>query len=77
MLLAIGWATTVECESTRPRAPLMEPGICMGDGSSTEDAKSAGISPLRLRVGRVSHPLVDCAVLGVGAPHRGFPQRAQ
>ncbi len=29
----------------------MEPGICMGDGSSTEDAKSAGMSPLRLRVG--------------------------
>jgi len=29
----------------------MESGICMGDGSSTEDAKSAGMSPLRLRVG--------------------------
>ncbi len=29
----------------------MEPGICMSDGSSTEDAKSAGMSPLRLRVG--------------------------
>ena len=29
----------------------MEPGICMGEGSSTEDAKPAGISPLRLRVG--------------------------
>jgi hypothetical protein len=29
----------------------MEPGICMGDGSSTEDANSAGVSPLRLRVG--------------------------
>ena len=29
----------------------MKPGICMGDGSSTEDAKSAGMSPLRLRVG--------------------------
>jgi hypothetical protein len=29
----------------------MEPGICMGDGSSTEDAKSAGMSPFRLRVG--------------------------
>jgi hypothetical protein len=34
-----------------PGPPLMEPGICMGDGSSTEDAKSAGVSPLRLRVG--------------------------
>jgi hypothetical protein len=44
-------ATTVECESTSPGPPLMEPGICMGDGSSTEDAKSAGMSPLRLRVG--------------------------
>src|SRR5215203_3183717 len=31
--------------------PLMEPGICMGDGSSTEDANSAGPSPLRLRLG--------------------------
>jgi hypothetical protein len=31
--------------------PLMEPGICMGDGSSTEEANSAGVSPLRLRVG--------------------------
>ena len=29
----------------------MESGIYMRDGSSTEDAKSAGMSPLRLRVG--------------------------
>ena len=29
----------------------MEPRIYMGDGSSTEAAKSAGMSPLRLRVG--------------------------
>jgi hypothetical protein len=29
----------------------MERGICMRDGSSNEDAKSAGMSPLRLRVG--------------------------
>src|SRR5512132_929721 len=29
----------------------MEPGIQMRDGSSTEEAKSAGMSPLRLRVG--------------------------
>jgi hypothetical protein len=29
----------------------MEPRIYMGDGSSTEAAKSAGMSPLRLRLG--------------------------
>ena len=29
----------------------MESGIYMRDGSSTEDAKAAGLSPLRLRVG--------------------------
>jgi hypothetical protein len=35
-----------------PRAHLMESGIYMRDGSSrTEDTKSAGPSPLRLRVG--------------------------
>jgi hypothetical protein len=35
-----------------PRAHLIESGIYMRDGSSTtEDAKSAGPSPLRLRVG--------------------------
>ena len=52
MLLPIGWRhhRGVQ-ESTSPEPPLMEPGICMGDGSSTEDAKSAGMSPLRLRVG--------------------------
>jgi hypothetical protein len=40
-----------EVREHEPVVPLMEPGICMGDGSSTEDAKPAGISPLRLRVG--------------------------
>jgi hypothetical protein len=47
-----GGATTVECESTRAQGPLMESRIDMSDGSSTtEDTKSAGPSPLRLRVG--------------------------
>jgi hypothetical protein len=34
-----------------PKGPLIESGIYMRDGSSTEDAKAAGLSPLRLRVG--------------------------
>jgi hypothetical protein len=76
MLLAIGWRHHRGVRAHEPGAPLMEPGICMGDGLSTEAAKSAGMSPLRLRVG-VSHPPVDRPVLGVGAPRRGFPQRAQ
>jgi hypothetical protein len=47
-----GRSTTVECESTSAGAHLMESGIYMRDGSSkTEDTKSAGPSPLRLRVG--------------------------
>jgi hypothetical protein len=50
MLLAIEWRHHRGVQETS-RRPLMEPGICMGDGSSTEDAKSAGMSPLRLRVG--------------------------
>ena len=51
MLLAIGWRHHRGVREHEPGPPLMEPGICMGDGSSTEDAKSAGMSPLRLRVG--------------------------
>ena len=50
MLLAIEWRHHRGVREHEP-GPLMEPGICMGDGSSTEDAKSAGMSPLRLRVG--------------------------
>ena len=50
MLLAIEWRHHRGVQETS-RGPSMEPGICMGDGSSTEDAKSAGMSPLRLRVG--------------------------
>ncbi len=47
-----GSSTTVECESTSAGPNLMESGIYMRDGSSrTEDTKSAGPSPLRLRVG--------------------------
>ena len=45
----------------------MEPGTYMRDASSTEDAKAAGMSPLRLRVGVFLILLVDRAVLGVGA----------
>jgi hypothetical protein len=51
MLLAIGWRHHRGVRAHEPGAPLMEPGICMGDGLSTEAAKSAGMSPLRLRVG--------------------------
>jgi hypothetical protein len=50
MLLAIEWRHHRGVQEHEP-GPLMEPGICMGDGSSTEDAKSAGMSPLRLRIG--------------------------
>ena len=47
-----GSSITVECESTSAWPNLMESGIYMRDGSSkTEDTKSAGPSPLRLRVG--------------------------
>jgi hypothetical protein len=47
-----GSATTVESRAREPRAHLMESRIDMSDGSSTtEDTKSAGPSPLRLRVG--------------------------
>ena len=46
----MGGATTME--AARALGPLMESGIYMRDGSSkTEDTKSAGPSPLRLRVG--------------------------
>lgn len=56
-------------------ANLMESGIYMGNESSTtEDTKSAPV-PVASAGGRVSHPLVDCAVLGVGALHCAFPQR--
>jgi hypothetical protein len=48
----LGSATTVEVREHEPRAHLMESGIYMRDGSSaTEETKSAGPSPLRLRVG--------------------------
>jgi hypothetical protein len=54
----------------------MEPGICMGDGSSTEDAKSAGMSPLRLRVGVFLIllwivPFWALALVSNGSPLRG------
>ena len=51
MLLAIGWRHHRGVREHEPGAPFDGAGICMGDGSSTEDAKSAGMSPLRLRVG--------------------------
>jgi hypothetical protein len=52
MLVAAGWRPTVECGArTSLTAHSMESGIYMRDESSTEDAKSAGLSPLRLRVG--------------------------
>jgi|SRR6188472_322724 len=43
--------TVIECGRTSHTAHSMESGIYMRDGSSTEDAKAAGLSPLRLRVG--------------------------
>ena len=51
MLLAIGWRHHRGVREHEPGGPFDGAGICMGDGSSTEDAKSAGMSPLRLRVG--------------------------
>jgi hypothetical protein len=52
MLLATGWLHHRGVRAHEPRANLMEWGIYMRDGSSTtEDTKSAGPSPLRLRVG--------------------------
>ena len=75
MLLATGWRHHGEVREHESGHP-MEPGTYMRDASSTEDAKAAGMSPLRLRVG-VFLSAVDRAVLGVGALHRGFPQWAQ
>jgi hypothetical protein len=52
MLLATGWLHHRGVRAHEPRAQLMESGIYMSDGSSTtEDTRSAGPSPLRLRVG--------------------------
>src|SRR5215216_2583496 len=52
MLLAAGWLHTRGVRAHEPRAHLMESGIYMSDGSSTtEDTRSAGPSPLRLRLG--------------------------
>jgi hypothetical protein len=52
MLLATGWLHHRGVRAHEPRAKLMERGIYMRDGASTtENAKSAGPSPLRLRVG--------------------------
>ena len=52
MLLATGQLHHRGVREHEPRAHLMESGIYMRDGSSrTEDTKSAGPSPLRLRVG--------------------------
>jgi hypothetical protein len=52
MLLATGSLRHCGVREREPRAHLMESGIYMSDGSSTtEDTKSAGPSPLRLRVG--------------------------
>ena len=51
MLLATGWRHHGGVREHEPRAHLMEPGTYMRDASSTEDAKAAGMSPLRLRVG--------------------------
>jgi hypothetical protein len=51
MLLAAGLHHR-EVRAHEPRAHSTESGINMHDGSSrTEDTKSAGPSPLRLRVG--------------------------
>ena len=56
----------------------MKSGIDMSDGSSkTEDTKSAGPSPLRLRVGVFLILLWIVPFWGLGALHREFPQRAQ
>ena len=56
----------------------MESGIYMSDGSSTtEDTKSAGLSPLRLRVGVFLILLWIVPFWAVGGAHRAFPQRAQ
>ena len=47
-----GGSITAMCESTSPGTHSTELGINMRDGTSaTEDTKSAGMSPLRLRVG--------------------------
>jgi hypothetical protein len=52
MLSATGWFRHRGMREHEPKAHLMELGIYMRDGSSrTEDMKSAGPSPLRLRVG--------------------------
>ena len=52
MLLATGQLHHRGVEEHERRAHLMESGIYMRDGSSrTEDTKSAGPSPVRLRVG--------------------------
>ena len=52
MLLATGSLHHRGVREREPRAHLMESGIYMSDRSSTtEDTKSAGPSPLRLRVG--------------------------
>jgi hypothetical protein len=52
MLLATRWLHHRGVRAHEPRANLMEWGIYMRDGASTtEHTKSAGPSPLRLRVG--------------------------
>ena len=49
MLLATGWHHHGGVREPEPRVHLMEPGTYMRDASA--NAKAAGMSPLRLRVG--------------------------
>ena len=78
MLLATGWRHHRGVREHEPRAHLMESGIYMRDGSSTtEDTKSAGLSPLRLRVGVFLILLWIVPFWALAPPHRAFPQRAQ
>src|SRR5215208_1939241 len=52
MLVATGWFQHRGVGEQEPRAHSTRVGINMGDGTSaTDDAKSAGMSPLRLRLG--------------------------
>jgi hypothetical protein len=52
MLVATGWFHHRGVREPEPRTHSTESGINMRDGTSaTEDAKSAGMSPLRLRLG--------------------------
>jgi hypothetical protein len=70
-------STIVECESrSRGSTEWSRESICVMDCPRPR-------TPNRLARRRyvygwgVSHPLVDCALLGVGAAHRALPERAQ